>query len=123
MLKKSQIAVIGCGNLGGALIGGLLQAGLPAGRLRAADASALRRRELKKAYGIEASASNVEACRGADAIVLAVKPHIVAARARIAAGISQAAFDFAGRRSADLGHRGELAGKAAGWSAPCPIWR
>ena len=78
MLKKSQIAVIGSGNLGGALIGGLLEAGLPAGRLRAADASAVRRRELKKTYGIEASASNAEACQGADAIVLAVKPHIVA---------------------------------------------
>lgn len=77
MLKKSQIAVIGSGNLGGALIGGLLEAGLPAGRLRAADASAPRRRELKKIYGIEATASNAEACRGADAIVLAVKPHIV----------------------------------------------
>lgn len=78
MLKKSNIAVIGAGNLGGALIGGLLEAGLPAARLRAADASAPRRRELKKAYGVEAKASNVEACQGADAIVLAVKPHIVA---------------------------------------------
>jgi pyrroline-5-carboxylate reductase len=78
MLKKSQIAVIGAGNLGGALIGGLLEAGLPASRLRAADASAPRRRELKKTYGIDAAASNAEACQGADAIVLAVKPHIVA---------------------------------------------
>lgn len=78
MLKKSHIAVIGAGNLGGALIGGLLEAGLPANRLRAADASAPRRRELKKAYGIEATASNADACQGADAIVLAVKPHIVA---------------------------------------------
>lgn len=78
MLKKSQIAVIGAGNLGGALIGGLLEAGLPASGLRAADASVPRRRELKKAYGIEATASNAEACKDADAIVLAVKPHIVA---------------------------------------------
>lgn len=79
MLKKSHIAVIGAGNLGGALIGGLLEAGLPANRLRAADASATRRRELKKVYGIDATASNSDACQGADAIVLAVKPHIVAA--------------------------------------------
>ncbi len=78
MLKKSHIAVVGAGNLGGALIRGLLEAGLPAARLRAADASAARRRELKKAYGVDATASNVDACRGADAIVLAVKPHIVA---------------------------------------------
>jgi pyrroline-5-carboxylate reductase len=90
MLKKSQIAVIGCGNLGGALIGGLLEAGLPASRLRAAEASALRRRELKKTYGIQASASNADACQGADAIVLAVKPHIVASAVQeIAAGITK----------------------------------
>src|SRR5690606_40566232 len=86
MLKKSQIAVIGAGNLGGALIGGLLETGVPAARLRAADASAPRRRELKKAYGIEATASNVDACKGADAIVLAVKPHIIAPTVQEIAG-------------------------------------
>lgn len=77
MLKQSRIAIIGAGNLGGALIGGLIEAGVPANRLRAADSSAARRKELKKTYGIEATASNVEAVAGADAVVLAVKPPVV----------------------------------------------
>ena len=87
MLKKSRIAVIGAGNLGGALIGGLLEAGLPVARLRAADASAARRRELKKTYGIDATASNVDAVSGADAIVLAVKPPVVGPAVRELAGV------------------------------------
>lgn len=87
MLKKSRIAVIGAGNLGGALIGGLLEAGLPVARLRAADASAARRRELKKTYGIDATASNVDVVSGADAIVLAVKPPVVGPAIREFAGV------------------------------------
>jgi pyrroline-5-carboxylate reductase len=87
MLKKSRIAVIGAGNLGGALIGGLIEAGVPASRIQAADASAVRRRELKKTYGIEATASNVEAAEGADVIVLAVKPPVVGPAVRELSGV------------------------------------
>ncbi len=81
MLKSARIAVVGAGNLGGALIGGLLDAGVSRSRLKAADASTERRAEIKKIYGVSVSSSNADAAKVADVVVLAVKPHLAASTA------------------------------------------
>lgn len=78
MLQQVNVAVIGVGNLGSALIEGLVKAG-PAGprRIVAADASAERLAALASSLPeIETTQSNIEAA-AADIVVLAVKPHIV----------------------------------------------
>jgi pyrroline-5-carboxylate reductase len=69
-----KLAFIGGGNMAVALIGGLLKRGLPASRCVAADPSAEQRDSLVRDFGIAATGDNAAAVRGADVVVLAVKP-------------------------------------------------
>ncbi len=74
-VDERRIAVIGAGRIGEALISGLLSSGWR----EAADITASTRRperviELTERYGIDVTASNVEAAAGAALVVLAVKP-------------------------------------------------
>ena len=75
----ATVAIIGAGNLGGALAAGLLDSGmLAADRLRLADASKGRLAQLRKALKPAlAAADNRRAAEGVDIVVLAVKPHVV----------------------------------------------
>jgi len=78
MLQQRTVAVIGAGNLGSALIDGLVAAagGAPK-RLLAADASADRLAAISARHPqVETTQSNLEAA-SFDIIVIAVKPHIV----------------------------------------------
>jgi pyrroline-5-carboxylate reductase len=74
-----KIAVIGAGNLGAALLEGLLRAGaVEPDALMAADPSKARLAESRKS-GVRLTASdNRKAAEFADILVLAVKPHLVA---------------------------------------------
>ena len=70
-----RIAVLGAGRIGEALIAGLISSGWRA----PADITASTRRpervtELTERYGIDVTASNVEAAAGAALVVVAVKP-------------------------------------------------
>ena len=67
-----QIAVIGCGAMGGAMIRGWLAAGWPPDRLAGYDA----RPEAPAALGVQALPS-LEASLDAALVVVAVKPHAV----------------------------------------------
>ena len=79
-LAGATIAFVGAGAMGEAMIGGLLANRLvTAGAITACDPRAPRRRELQARYGIRASADNRAAVRGADVVVLAVKPQILSA--------------------------------------------
>jgi pyrroline-5-carboxylate reductase len=71
-----KIAVLGAGNMGSALIGGILKGGVTeARRLIATARTAERAHEVEEKYGIRATAGgNREAAAFADVIVLAVKP-------------------------------------------------
>jgi pyrroline-5-carboxylate reductase len=74
------IAVIGAGNLGGALVSGLLHeaSGKPSS-LIAADVSEQRLTDLTSACpGIRTMQDNRAAVEEADIVILAVKPHLVA---------------------------------------------
>jgi pyrroline-5-carboxylate reductase len=76
MLAGKKIVVLGAGNLGGALIEGLLQAGVVAARNVTATVRSQERAEaLAARLPVRVTAGgNVEAAAGADVIVLGVKP-------------------------------------------------
>lgn len=70
-----RIAVLGAGVMGGAVLSGMLAAGLSAERVVVADAA----EEIRRAWseqGIEV-AEGVDAVQGADIVLVAVKPHLV----------------------------------------------
>ena len=74
-----KASFIGGGNMGGALIRGLIARGLPAQNIRVGEAYETRRRELATELGVHATANNLEAVAGADVVVIAVKPQDMAA--------------------------------------------
>ena len=70
-----RIAVLGAGNMGAALIGGIVNRVTPASHVTATTRTAERAAELAAKYGIAVTAGcNREAAAQADLIVLAVKP-------------------------------------------------
>lgn len=75
---QHKIAFIGAGNMGEALIRGMLNAKLlPPERLWAGETRERRRETLSKEYGIKVVEQNKLAVEGARVVVLAVKPQIV----------------------------------------------
>jgi pyrroline-5-carboxylate reductase len=73
-----RIAFIGGGNMSSALIGGLLARGVAADDLSVADPSVAQLERLRREFGLKTTADNVEAVRGSDLVVLAVKPQDMA---------------------------------------------
>jgi pyrroline-5-carboxylate reductase len=71
-------AFIGGGNMGSALIRGLIARGLAPQKISVGEALPERRAALAAEFGVRATADNLEAIRGADVIVLAVKPQDMA---------------------------------------------
>jgi pyrroline-5-carboxylate reductase len=77
MTLDRTVAVLGAGNIGSALISGLLEAkALPPEKLLAADVSERQLAALAQKRGIGVGQDNREAARQADVIVLAVKPYL-----------------------------------------------
>ncbi|MBO6575592.1 MAG: pyrroline-5-carboxylate reductase [Rhodothermales bacterium] len=76
MLHDHTIAIIGAGNIGRALIGGMLKGhDLPPSRIRAARRNPAALEALEAQFpGIVTTTDNREAVRGASIVVLAVKP-------------------------------------------------
>ena len=78
-LANRTIATVGSGVMAEALIVGFLRANLvEPGQIVASHPRPERRTALADAHGIRVVASNVEAVDGADVIVLAVKPQMLA---------------------------------------------
>lgn len=72
-----KIGFIGCGNMGRAMIGGLVKSGyVDAQNIYASDPFPQGLTEAKKAYGINISNTNVELARECDIIVMSVKPYM-----------------------------------------------
>lgn len=71
------IAFIGGGNMARALITGLKRSGDSGLSIRVADPSEAARAELRSGYDLVVSPGIPEAARGADVIVLAVKPQVI----------------------------------------------
>ncbi len=76
-MNDFSIAFVGGGNMAASLVGGLLAAGMPAERIRVAEPDAQRRAFLGERYGVEALTDNAQAVRGAEVVVLAVKPQVM----------------------------------------------
>lgn len=103
-MTSYRLAVVGGGNMGAALVGGLLQAGWAAGDLVVVEVSAVRAGQLGELFPGVAVQAEIPSC---EAALIAVKPYDVAsacaAAARagatrllsIAAGISIAALQDA----------------------------
>lgn len=73
------IALIGGGRIGEALLGGLISSGRDASSLVVAEPHSGRAGELRDKYGVRAVPTIPEAVGGADLVVIAVKPDVVAA--------------------------------------------
>ncbi len=74
MINIRRLAFIGGGNMAAALIGGLTKRGLPSERIVVADPIAEQLQRLVRDYGVRGAADNASAVKGAEVVVLAVKP-------------------------------------------------
>lgn len=79
MLNEKKIAFIGAGNMGDALISGLLgsESSMP-DNIICADIRQSKLDEFKSKYKVRTAGSNLEAVSDADIIIYAVKPQILA---------------------------------------------
>jgi pyrroline-5-carboxylate reductase len=79
-LKGKKVGFIGAGNMGEALIRGLVNASVVAPEaIWASDVRLERLKELDTQYGIQLAPDNLEVVRQADVVIMAVKPQIMAA--------------------------------------------
>ena len=74
----AAIAILGAGKIGESLLAGLRSSDWRRHR-RHRRAARSARDELRERYGVEATTSNAEAIKGADVVVLAVKPQDIEA--------------------------------------------
>src|SRR6478735_5830449 len=80
---SNATVIVGGGNMGAALLGGLLTSGVDAADIAVVEALAARRAELTSMFDGVAVLDAVPSC---DAAVIAVKPHDVAAACREVVG-------------------------------------
>jgi len=73
VLKDKSIAVVGAGNMGGALIRGLVSSVAPES-VTAVDIDGSLLQRLRDEVGVRTSEDALDAVRGADVIVIAIKP-------------------------------------------------
>jgi len=78
MSARRNVGFIGAGNMGEALIRGLVTSGrFKADQIRVSDIDTTRLRSLETTYGVLTTSGNVHLARAAEVIILAVKPHHV----------------------------------------------
>ena len=77
--NSTRLAVLGAGQMGGALVRGWVQAGTLAGEnVRLYDVNGQAARALAEATGATAAQTPVEAVSGANLVLVSVKPYVVA---------------------------------------------
>ena len=78
MLQDQTFAFIGSGAMGEAMIKGLItSAGVPASNISASGPRQERGDELKAKYGVCTTTHNLDAIKGAQIVVLSVKPQVL----------------------------------------------
>jgi pyrroline-5-carboxylate reductase len=78
-VKGKKVGFVGGGNMGEALIRGLVESNLvPCETIAVTDVRAERTRQLADQYGVRALESNATLVKQADVVILAVKPQIMA---------------------------------------------
>lgn len=83
------IAMLGAGNMGSSLIGGMIKNGHPADKLIATDPSEEKLQQLKNRFNIIVTVDNNEAIKQADVVMFAVKPQVFADVAKPLAKVIQ----------------------------------
>jgi pyrroline-5-carboxylate reductase len=78
-MTNKRLAILGAGNMGRALIGGLLRSGTRPEQISVGEPIAAAREALARDLGITATTDNLAAVSGAAVVVLAVKPQDAAA--------------------------------------------
>ena len=77
MIKNKRLAILGAGKMGETMVSGMLDAGLfSREKIVATDKHAERLDVLKEKYKIGVTTDNRKAVKGADIIILAVKPQV-----------------------------------------------
>ena len=87
-----KLAFIGGGNMAAALIGGLTKRGLPSDRMVVADPSHEQLQRLVRDFAVTTAADNASAAKGAEVVILAVKPQQMRA---VASGLAPHLTDAA----------------------------
>jgi pyrroline-5-carboxylate reductase len=79
MLNDKKIGMIGTGNMGKALIDGLIASGTAkAGNIICSDASEQQLASVREKYGVETTTDNIAVVKAADIVIYAIKPQIMA---------------------------------------------
>jgi pyrroline-5-carboxylate reductase len=76
-MKTKRLGFLGAGNMAGALIKGLLHAGVPGKQIVASDVKAERLSQLHAEHGIRTTHDNHELLASVDVLVLSVKPQVI----------------------------------------------
>jgi pyrroline-5-carboxylate reductase len=78
MLKNRQVGLVGTGNMGEALIHGLLHGHLcRPDQILCSDVRPERLKAIREKYGVKGTSHNTEVVKQSDIIILAVKPQIM----------------------------------------------
>jgi pyrroline-5-carboxylate reductase len=85
-----HIAFVGAGNMASSIVGGLIDSGHPAHRISAADPYPASLERLRAIAPVAVFSDNAAAVAGADIVILAVKPQVMAEAAVSVAAAVQA---------------------------------
>jgi pyrroline-5-carboxylate reductase len=79
MLKDKKIGIIGTGNMGDALISGLVHSrSASPGQIMCSDIRRDKLKSIKETYGVTTTGNNLEVVKGSDIVIYAIKPQIMA---------------------------------------------
>jgi pyrroline-5-carboxylate reductase len=78
-MTNQQLVILGGGNMGRALIGGMLRRGTRPEHITVGESSQAARETLSADFGVQATADNAAAAETAAVIVVAVKPQVAGA--------------------------------------------
>ena len=78
-MTHTSVALIGAGNMGAALLGGLIQTGFAPEHLWITDPDTQKLAVLQKRYSVHTTTDNAEAVLAADTVILALKPQVMSA--------------------------------------------
>lgn len=78
VLQNKQVGVIGVGNMGEALVNGLLHGQVcKPEQIFCSDARPERQKEIRQVYGIKVTSRNIEVVKQSEILILAVKPQVM----------------------------------------------
>ena len=78
MLKNKKISLIGTGNMGEALLSGLISSGSSDPKnIICTDVRENRLKSIQEKYGVHTTADNIKAVEASEIIIYAVKPQII----------------------------------------------